>query len=184
VAASAAVGRPSVSRLRAFYSYAYPAPDGIADQPIGPEGAYFSTEFQQYLLPYEAARTTPDPDNAVAEFLHTTYQAAAERGHWDRPARTTPSGGTEPLCLGETTKPDRPTTAPVIPPHGRTASYSGPAVAHGPATRGHAGHRWQPSTRPSSRKLQVSAVHDDGVLVQVDPPTRTPTTLLQAVDRR
>jgi hypothetical protein len=70
----------------AFYSYAYPEPDGFADQPIGPEGAYFSTEFQQFLLPYEAARAAPDPDRAVAQFLHATYQAAADRGHWDRPA--------------------------------------------------------------------------------------------------
>ncbi|MEU6717465.1 DUF5996 family protein [Nonomuraea sp. NPDC046802] len=70
----------------AFYSYAYPEPDGFADQPIGPEGAYFSTEFKQFLLPYEVARAAPDPDRAVTEFLHTTYEAAANRGHWDRPA--------------------------------------------------------------------------------------------------
>ncbi|GAA0941188.1 DUF5996 family protein [Pseudonocardia zijingensis] len=70
----------------AFYSYAYPAPDGFADQPVGPDGAYFSEKFQQFLLPYEAARTAPDPDRAVAEFLHTTYAAAADLGAWDRAA--------------------------------------------------------------------------------------------------
>ena len=65
-------------------SYAYPAPDGFAEQQIGPEGAYFSTEFQQFLLPYETVRAAPDPDRAVAEFLRTTYEAAADLGHWDR----------------------------------------------------------------------------------------------------
>ncbi|TYP89021.1 DUF5996 family protein [Blastococcus xanthinilyticus] len=70
----------------AFYSYAYPAPVGFADQPIGPDGAYFSTEFQQFLLPYEVARAAPDPDRAVAEFLSTTYEAAAQLGRWDRAA--------------------------------------------------------------------------------------------------
>jgi hypothetical protein len=70
----------------AFYSYAYPAPDGFADQPVGPDGAYFSAEFQQFLFPYEAARTAPDPDRAVAEFLHSTYEAAANLGRWDREA--------------------------------------------------------------------------------------------------
>jgi hypothetical protein len=70
----------------AFYAYAYPEPSGFSDQPAGPEGAYFSTAFQQFLLPYEVARAAPDPDRAVAEFLHATYAAAADRGNWDRAA--------------------------------------------------------------------------------------------------
>ncbi|MEU8804840.1 DUF5996 family protein [Spirillospora sp. NPDC048819] len=32
----------------------------------------------------EAARAAPDPDRAVTEFLHTTCEAAADRGRWDR----------------------------------------------------------------------------------------------------
>jgi hypothetical protein len=70
----------------AFYSYAYPGPDGFADQPISPEGAFFSAEHQQFLLPYEVARAAPDPDRAVAEFLHSTYAAAADLANWDRAA--------------------------------------------------------------------------------------------------
>ena len=70
----------------AFYSYAYPAPEGFADQPAGPDGAFYSAEFQQFLLPYEVARAAPDPDRAVAEFLHSTYAAAADLGGWDRAA--------------------------------------------------------------------------------------------------
>ncbi|THJ66745.1 hypothetical protein E8P82_07335 [Arthrobacter echini] len=68
----------------AFYSYAYPEPEGFADYPVGPSSAFFSEEFQQFLLPYEAVRTSSDPDRMVLEFLQTTYEAAAERGHWDR----------------------------------------------------------------------------------------------------
>ncbi|QER87163.1 DUF5996 family protein [Streptomyces tendae] len=68
----------------AFYAYAYPAPDGFADHPVGPEGAHFSSEFQQFLIPYEAVRSAPDPDDAVAEFFRTTYEAAAVLGKWDR----------------------------------------------------------------------------------------------------
>jgi hypothetical protein len=70
----------------AFYSYAYPAPEGYAEAPVGPDGALFSTEFQQFLFPYEAARADADPDRAVAEFLRTTYEAAANLGQWDRDA--------------------------------------------------------------------------------------------------
>ena len=38
------------------------------------------------LLPYEAVRTSADPDRTLLDFLHTTYAAAAERGQWDRTA--------------------------------------------------------------------------------------------------
>lgn len=68
----------------AFYAYAYPEPDGFSDYPVGPADAFYSVENGQFLLPYEAVRTAPDPDAALLEFLHTTYLAAAERGGWDR----------------------------------------------------------------------------------------------------
>jgi hypothetical protein len=68
----------------AFYAYAYPEPDGFARYPVGPSEAYYSTEFRQFLLPYEAVRTAPDPDRALLEFLQSTYRAAAELGGWDR----------------------------------------------------------------------------------------------------
>jgi hypothetical protein len=68
----------------AFYAYAYPEPNGFADYPVGPREAFYSTDNGQFLLPYEAVRTAADPDNALLEFLHTTYQAASELGDWDR----------------------------------------------------------------------------------------------------
>ncbi len=68
----------------AFYSYAYPEPDGYADHPAGPDGAYYSTENRQFLLPYEAVADSEDPDRTAAEFLQTTYRAAADLGGWDR----------------------------------------------------------------------------------------------------
>ena len=70
----------------AFYAYAYPEPDGFADHPVGPESAYYSVENGQFLLPYEAVRTADDPDRALLQFLHTSYEAAAELGGWDRAA--------------------------------------------------------------------------------------------------
>jgi len=70
----------------AFYAYAYPEPEGFADYPIGPANAFYSKDNGQFLLPYEAVRTAPDPDQALLEFLRTTYSAAADRGEWDRAA--------------------------------------------------------------------------------------------------
>lgn len=68
----------------AFYSYAYPEPDGFADSPVAPREAFYSTEFRQFLLPYEAVRQADDPDAAVAGFLQTTYGAAADLAGWNR----------------------------------------------------------------------------------------------------
>jgi hypothetical protein len=69
-----------------FYSYAYPEPDGFADYPVHPQGATYSGEKGEFLLPYEAVRSTANPDQALFDFLQSTYEAAAVRGGWDRPA--------------------------------------------------------------------------------------------------
>lgn len=68
----------------AFYSYAYPEPDGFQQRSVQPSAAYFSESFAQFLLPYEAVRTADDPDAALLSFLQSTYDAAAELGTWDR----------------------------------------------------------------------------------------------------
>lgn len=70
----------------AFYAYAYPEPDGFADYRVGPREAFYSRQNRQFLLPYEAVRNAEAPERALLEFLHTTYEAAAELGHWDRAA--------------------------------------------------------------------------------------------------
>jgi hypothetical protein len=68
----------------AFYSYAYPTPQGFAAASIEPAGAVWSASMGEWLLPYEAVRTADDPDAALLRFLETTYRAAAGLGHWDR----------------------------------------------------------------------------------------------------
>jgi hypothetical protein len=70
----------------AFYAYTYPEPDGYADYPIGPSPAFYSREMGEFLLPYEVVAAAEEPDRVLAEFLHTTYEAAAVRGGWDRAA--------------------------------------------------------------------------------------------------
>jgi len=70
----------------AFYAYAYPEPDGFRRHPVKPGAAYYQEELGEFLLPYEAVRTAPDPDAILLDFLQTTYEAAAERAGWDRNA--------------------------------------------------------------------------------------------------
>ena len=47
----------------------------------------------EFLLPYEAVRTAPDPDRALLAFLQSTYEAAADLGGWDRAALERPPDG-------------------------------------------------------------------------------------------
>lgn len=68
----------------AFYSYAYPEPAGFAEHPVVPDGAYYSTEFRQFLLPCEVVAAATDPDQVLTDFLHSTYAAAADLGGWER----------------------------------------------------------------------------------------------------
>jgi hypothetical protein len=70
----------------AFYSYAYPAPEGFAAAKVKPAAALFSKELGEFILPYDAVRTARDPDAALMEFLQSTYQAAADLAKWDRKA--------------------------------------------------------------------------------------------------
>jgi hypothetical protein len=67
-----------------LYSYAYPEPDGFREWPVGPAGASYNEELGEFVLPYELARTAPNPDAAILEFFQSTYVAAAERANWDR----------------------------------------------------------------------------------------------------
>jgi hypothetical protein len=75
---------PGGGKEGAFYSYAYPEPESFSAHRVEPSTAYFSAEHGEFLLPYEAVRTADDPDRAVARFLQTTYEAAADLGGWDR----------------------------------------------------------------------------------------------------
>jgi hypothetical protein len=68
----------------AFYSYAYPVPDGFGLAKIEPEAAMFDTQLGEFLLPYDAVRSSADPDTALLVFLQSAYEAAANPAHWER----------------------------------------------------------------------------------------------------
>lgn len=69
-----------------FYAYAYPAPDGFADHAVMPAAARFDQALGEFLLPYEAVRTSADPEGDLMRFLQSTYEAAADLAGWDRKA--------------------------------------------------------------------------------------------------
>ncbi|MGH6826011.1 DUF5996 family protein [Methyloceanibacter sp.] len=76
----------------AFYSYASPAPPGFSAGPIRPPQGFWSNELSEFILPYDAVRTADDPEQALMDFLTSTYEAAAKAGLWDRAALEGPLG--------------------------------------------------------------------------------------------
>ena len=76
----AGLGAPS------FYSYAYPEPNGFQVYPIQPSEAYYNNTLRLFVLPYDVVRKSSAPDETLLAFLQSTYEAAANLGHWDRAA--------------------------------------------------------------------------------------------------
>jgi Family of unknown function (DUF5996) len=83
------------TKLPAFYSYAYPTPEGFAGSQPTPEGAYFDQKLGEFVLLYEFVRAATDPEATLMAFLEGAYRAAADLGRWDRVALECPIG--EPL---------------------------------------------------------------------------------------
>ena len=67
----------------AFYSYAYPTPEGFKEAPVKPDAAYFHDDLGEFVMPYKAVRTADDPAATLLEFLTSTYEAAADLANWD-----------------------------------------------------------------------------------------------------
>jgi hypothetical protein len=69
----------------AFYSYAYPGPEGFAAAKVKPDAAFWSKDVGEFILPYDAVRTARDPKAELMAFLQSTYAAAADLAKWQRP---------------------------------------------------------------------------------------------------
>ncbi len=70
----------------AYYAYAAPVPSGLEDVRPQPEAASYDTALGEFLLPYEAVRTASSPEQAIKDFVSSTYDAAAHLARWDRAA--------------------------------------------------------------------------------------------------
>ena len=67
------------------------SPKVSAREPVRPQGAAYNTDVGQFLLDYDAVRTAASPDDALLDFMQSTYEAAANRGKWDRKALERPA---------------------------------------------------------------------------------------------
>ncbi len=68
----------------AFYSYTAPAPEGLNAAALRPDKAFWSNDLSEFLMYYDDVRTAPNADEALMEFLESTYEAGANLAKWDR----------------------------------------------------------------------------------------------------
>jgi hypothetical protein len=70
-------------RSPAFYSYTYPAPAGLYDEPLQPDAAFWNPDAGMALLMYDDVRQMESPRRAVLDFMESAYRAGATRAGWD-----------------------------------------------------------------------------------------------------
>lgn len=68
----------------AFYSYTAPEPAGFKEAQIRPEKAFYSQDFNEFVLKYDDVRETVSPKETLMEFLNSTYEAGANLANWER----------------------------------------------------------------------------------------------------
>jgi len=67
----------------AFYAYAAPEPNGFKAASVRPAKAFYSP-LGEFLLMYDDVRQSVNPEQALLEFLQSTYEAGANLGAWPR----------------------------------------------------------------------------------------------------
>ena len=70
----------------AFYSYAVPQPAALEREVVRPAVAKWNPQLSEFILMYDDARRSGSPDQALYDFLQSSYEAAARLGNWDRAA--------------------------------------------------------------------------------------------------
>jgi hypothetical protein len=70
----------------AFYCYAAPVPDGLAEKPIAPAAAQWDKTLGEFIYKYDDLRRDPSPEKALLTFVESAYSAAADAAGWDRAA--------------------------------------------------------------------------------------------------
>lgn len=72
-------------REAAFYSYTYPSPPGLEEEPLNPREAKWqiSNNSPMALLMYKDVISKDDPRQAIFDFLESAYSAGARKASWN-----------------------------------------------------------------------------------------------------
>jgi hypothetical protein len=69
----------------AFYSYTAPEPEaGYKTAKILPGKAFYSSDFNEFVLLYEDVRQTDSPEKSLMDFLQSSYETGANLAKWER----------------------------------------------------------------------------------------------------
>jgi hypothetical protein len=70
----------------AFYCYAAPVPEGLAEAKIRPDAAGWDKALGEFIFKYDAVLAQASREKALMEFLETAYAAGADAAKWNRAA--------------------------------------------------------------------------------------------------
>jgi hypothetical protein len=69
----------------------YPEPAGYREAAVRPAAATYDATLGEFILPYDAARASVDPDEAALEFIEDAYARGADLAAWPRSALESPA---------------------------------------------------------------------------------------------
>lgn len=72
-------------REAAYYSYTYPSPKGIDEQPLLPKNAQWidNNGSPMAFLPYSAIKNSATPKKDLLNFMNSAYKAGAQLANWE-----------------------------------------------------------------------------------------------------
>jgi hypothetical protein len=82
----------------AFFSYAYPAPEGFATATLSPAAARWDAGLGEYVLDWDDARASPDPHRAALDFGRSSVRHACMVCGWDPALSASAEGVPPPLA--------------------------------------------------------------------------------------
>jgi mono/diheme cytochrome c family protein len=81
----------------AFYAYAHPAPEGIAELRVEPAPARWDGELGELVLDWEDVRAAPDPHAFALEFLRSAFAGSCGVCEWDPKLAASAEGDPPPV---------------------------------------------------------------------------------------
>lgn len=81
----------------AFFSYAFPAAEGLDTATLSPPAARWEAELGEYLLDWDDVRRDPDPHRSALEFARSAVAHACTVCGWDADLAADARGATPPV---------------------------------------------------------------------------------------
>jgi hypothetical protein len=66
-----------------FYAYGYPEPEGLKDVHLEVREASYHPVLSEFVLDYDAVRSSSNPSVLVKKFFHSSFEAISKLADWD-----------------------------------------------------------------------------------------------------